>query len=141
MRGEWLRRPCRRRVESGARRGGRRRRPSRRPASRKEKLKKTNKKNKTLHKLLFMRTSQIVSRRKLTRFQSPTLPHLSPAATSRELELGWKAAEKIRSFTTLATRSSASFMFFRAEQYLVGEATPQFSCSSLFNTFKQHRKN
>lgn len=32
--------PCRRRVESGARRGGRRRRPSRRPASRKEKLKK-----------------------------------------------------------------------------------------------------
>lgn len=31
-------------------------------------------------------------------------------------------------------------MLFRAEQYLVGEATPQFSCSSLFNTLKQHRK-
>lgn len=55
---------------------------------------------------------------KRTNFQSPRCPPMSPVATSRLLVQGWKAAEKTRSFTTLATVSSVILMIFRAEPYL-----------------------
>lgn len=71
-----------------------------------------------------------------TTFQRPSFPHLSPAATNKLLLQGWKAKEKTRSFTTLATRSSVNFISFRPELYLQTPAQSHIWSQSWFGLIK-----